>query len=77
MFCIDCRPGEAKKLQLAGIDKFNEEKKNPPMYVQGEVWATLALAIIEKCDGDFDCWSCNVNYFCENAKLDLPVVAAL
>jgi len=77
MFCAECRPAEAYKLQVKGIDKWNQEKKNPPRIVPNECWAILALTMIEKCNGDKDCWTCTVNYFCENAILDLPVVAAM
>ena len=84
MFCEGCRPEGRHELQVIGIDKFNEEKKNPPMIIPNECWATLTLTMIEKCNGKRDlyseyewCWDCTANYFCENATLDLPVVAAM
>jgi hypothetical protein len=71
MFCEKCRPAERYKLQVVGIEKYREEKKHPPRYVTSECWAKLILTLIDKCNGDYDCWSCTVNYFCQNATLDL------
>jgi len=79
MFCEKCRPAERYKLQVVGIDKFNKERRNGVVpYVSGEVWAKLILAMANTCNGKRElyvqyewCWDCSVNYFCQNAILNL------
>jgi len=78
MFCEKCRPAERYKLQVVGIDKFNRERRSGVVpYVSGEVWAKLIVAMIDTCNGDHNCWTCSVNYFCQNAILDLTTVGGM